>query len=126
MKRCSSILFLFFIQNFLFSINGFAQDSLLTSEDAVKYAIENNYQVTISKNNIEIGKINNNWANAGAVPVVSATANKAVGINNLQQKLSNGTVTNKNGTTTNNFNAGVAVNWRIFDGLKMFSTKRRL
>ena len=98
----------------------------MTAEDAVKYAIEHNYGITISKNNIEIGKLNNNWANAGAIPIISATANKVVGINNLQQKLSNGTVTNRNGSSTKNFNAGVAVNWRVFDGLKMFATKRRL
>lgn len=126
MKRFSSIVFLFFLQGFVFNLHLFAQDTLLTAEGAVKYAIEHNYGVTISKNNIDIGKINNNWANAGAVPLISATANKAVGVNNLQQKLSNGTVTNKNGTSTQNFNAGVAVNWRVFDGFKMFATKRRL
>lgn len=126
MKRLPDIYRIVLLQSMFFSQSLFAQDTLLTAEDAVKYAIEHNYQVTISRNNIEIGKINNNWANAGAIPVVSATANKVTGINNLQQKLSNGTVTNKNGTTTNNFNAGVAVNWHVFDGLKMFATKRRL
>jgi outer membrane protein TolC len=104
----------------------FAQDSLLTPQDAVRLAVENNYDIIISKNNIEIGSINNNWANAGAIPRVSATANKVVGVNNLQQKLSNGTVTKKNGNTTQNFNAGIAVDWQIFDGFKMFATKKRL
>jgi outer membrane protein TolC len=104
----------------------FAQDSLLTPQDAVKMAIENNFAIRISKNNIEIGSINNNWANAGAVPVISATANKVIGVNNLTQKLSNGTVTKKNGNNTQNFNAGLAVDWQIFDGFKMFATKKRL
>lgn len=126
MKRFRSMELLFIAQFFFFNAQLFAQDSLLTAEDAVKYAIEHNYGITISKNNIEIGKINNNWANAGAIPVIGATANKAIGLNNLQQKLSNGTVTNRNGTSTKNFNAGVAVNWRVFDGLRMFATKRRL
>ncbi|MDP4283712.1 MAG: TolC family protein [Bacteroidota bacterium] len=126
MKHLNKLLFFFFIQILFFNSILFAQDSLLTPQDAVKYAIENNYGVTISKNNIEIGSINNNWANAGAIPLVSATANKVIGINNLQQRLSNGTVTNKNGNKTRNFNAGVAVNWRIFDGFKMVATKRRL
>jgi outer membrane protein len=126
MKHLNKILFFFFIQILFFNSQLFAQDSLLTPQDAVKYAIENNYGITISKNNIEIGSINNNWANAGAIPLVSATANKVIGINNLQQKLSNGTVTNKNGNKTRNFNAGVAVNWQIFNGFKMFATKRRL
>ena len=124
MKRFRSIGLLFIVQFIVFNVQLFAQDTLLTAEDAIKYAIEHNYGITISKNNIEIGKINNNWANAGAIPVISATANKAIGLNNLQQKLSNGTVTNRNGTSTKNFNAGVAVNWRVFDGLRMFATKK--
>jgi outer membrane protein TolC len=126
MKRLNKLFFLFLLQGLVFNGQLFAQDSLLTPNDAVKYAIENNYGIIISKNNIEIGTINNNWANAGAVPVVSATANKLAGVNNLQQKLSNGTVTKKNGNTTQNFNAGIAVNWQIFDGFKMFATKKRL
>ena len=98
----------------------------MTAQEAVKTAIENNYGIIISKNEIEIGSINNNWANAGAIPLISASATKVMGVNNLQQKLSNGTVTRKNGNTTQNLNAGVAVNWRIFDGFKMFATKKRL
>ncbi|HSV09916.1 MAG TPA: TolC family protein, partial [Hanamia sp.] len=104
----------------------FAQDTLLNAQDAIKIAIENNYGVIISKNEIEIGSINNNWANAGAIPVISATASKTVGVNNLQQKLSNGTITNKNGNTTQNLSAGLAVNWIVFDGFKMFATKKKL
>jgi outer membrane protein len=126
MKRLNSVLFIFFLQGVFFNATITAQDTVLTPEDAVKTAIENNYGIIISRNNIEIGAINNNWANAGAVPLISATANKAVGVNNLQQKLSNGTVTKKNGNTTQNFNAGLAVEWQIFDGFKMFATKKRL
>jgi outer membrane protein len=126
MKRLNSVLFIFFLQGVFFNATITAQDTVLTPEGAVKTAIENNYGIIISRNNIEIGAINNNWANAGAVPLISATANKAVGVNNLQQKLSNGTVTKKNGNTTQNFNAGLAVEWQIFDGFKMFATKKRL
>ena len=126
MRRFLKICFLFFIQFFVFHHHVLSQDSLLTADEAVKYAIEHNFGITISKNEIEIGQINNNWANAGAVPLVNATANKVVGVNNLQQKLNNGTFITKNGNTTQNFNAGIAVNWTVFDGLKMFATKRRL
>ena len=98
----------------------------MTAQEAMKTAIENNYGIIISKNEIEIGSINNNWANAGAIPSISASASKTIGVNNLEQKLSNGTVTRKNGNSTQNLNAGIAVNWRVFDGLKMFATKKRL
>jgi len=105
--------------------NAFSQDSL-TVEQAIKYAIDHNYGVIISKNEIEIGKLNNNWANAGAIPTISATATKTIGRNNLLQKLNTGVVITKKGTRTNNINAGVNVNWPVFDGFKMFATKRRL
>ncbi len=126
MKRLFRIFFFLFLQCLFLNGHLFAQDSLLTAQDAVKIAIENNYGIIISKNNIEIGAINNNWANAGAVPIISASGNKVAGVNNLQQNLSNGTITKKNGNTTQNFNAGVEVNWQVFDGFRMFATKKRL
>ena len=126
MKHLYKYFFLLFCQVICINISIHAQDTLLTAQDAVKIAIENNYGVIISKNEIEIGAINNNWANAGAIPSISATATKTMGVNNLEQKLSNGTYTEKNGNKTSNLNAGLAVNWRVFDGLKMFATKNKL
>lgn len=125
MKLFNKILIFIFFTGVAF--NGSAQDNtVLTIQDAIQQTLEKNFGVTISKNEIEIGKINNNWANAGAIPRISATANKSIGTNNLEQHLSNGTITQKSGSSTQNFNAGVALNWTIFDGFKMFATKKRL
>jgi outer membrane protein TolC len=126
MKRLYKICFLIFCQILFLHFSLCAQDTLLTAQSAVKNAIENNYGIIISKNEIEIGSINNNWANAGAIPVISASANKTMGTNNLDQRLSNGTVTRKKGNTTQNLSAGLEVNWRVFDGFKMFATKSKL
>jgi outer membrane protein TolC len=116
----------FILQLLLLPFICMAQSTTLTLEEAVKIAIENNYGVVISKNQIEIGKLNNTWGNAGALPVISATGNKTLATNNIQQKLSNGTNINTNGASVNNMNAGLAVSWRFFDGMKMFATKKRL
>jgi outer membrane protein TolC len=126
MKRFCKFLFFVFSSILLLSFSAYSQDTLMTAQEAVKTAIENNYGVIITKNEIEIGSINNSWANTSLLPIISATATKQVGVNNLQQKLSNGTVITKKGNSSQNLNAGVAVNWRIFDGLKMFATKKRL
>lgn len=126
MKRLCKIFFLLPYLVLLFNYSLQAQDTLLTAQDAIKNAIAHNYGIIISKNNIEIGSISNNWANAGAIPVLSVSANKVMGANNLEQRLSNGTVTRKKGNTTQNLNAGLEVNWRIFDGFKMFATKNKL
>jgi outer membrane protein TolC len=103
-----------------------AQSNILTLEEAVKIAIENNYGVVIAKNQIEIGKLNNNWGNAGALPVVSATGNKTLATNSIEQELQNGTSIKRSGASVNNMNAGLAVSWRFYDGMKMFATKKRL
>lgn len=124
MKRCGKV-FRFVMLLFFPFIAG-AQDSTLTIQDAIRIAIEHNFDVRISKNETDISKINNNWAMAGALPVVSASANKTFGNNNLKQKLGNGTVTEKKNSTSQSLSMGVAVNWRIFDGFKMFASRKRL
>jgi len=44
----------------------------------------------------------------------------------LEQKLANGTLIERDGAILRNTNAGLTVNWRIFDGMRMFATKKRL
>lgn len=107
-------------------VPAFAQDTLLSIQDAIKIAIENNFDVRISKNQSEEASINNSWAMAGALPSVAISANKSIASNNLKQKLNTGQITEKKGTNTQNFNTGLAVNWNIFDGFKMFATKKKL
>jgi outer membrane protein len=114
------------IVGLLLSLTTYSQDTLLTLEDAIKYTIQHNYDVIISKNEADITKIQNSWAAAGALPAFGVTANKVVGTNSIQQKLNNGNETNTTGATTQNLNAGLAISWRAFDGFKMFATKKRL
>ncbi len=108
------------------SSGAWAQADLLTVDEAIKIAIEKNFDVEIDRNAQEIGKINNNWGNAGVWPTISATGSTTIASNNLEQKLSNGTTISRNGAILRNMNAGLAVSWRIFDGMRMFATKKRL
>ena len=103
-----------------------AQSPVLSLKEAISIAMKNNFDVVITKNETDIGKINNNWGNAGALPVISATTNRTLATNNIEQELANGTTNKRNGASVNNFNAGVAVNWQFFDGMRMFATKKRL
>jgi outer membrane protein len=109
-------------------INGlaFAQSTVLTVDEAVKIAVEKNFDVIIQKNAQEIGIINNNWGVAGLWPNITINAATGIASNNLEQRLSNGTVIKRNGAILRNANAGLAVSWRFFDGYRMFAAKRRL
>lgn len=111
----------------LINAAAFAQPPVkLTVDEAIQIAVEKNFDVVIEKNTQQIGKINNNWGNAGVYPNISATGSTSIASNNLEQKLSNGTTIKRNGALLRNMNAGLAVSWKIFDGMKMFATKKRL
>ena len=104
----------------------FAQSTILTVDEAVKLAIEKNFDVEIQRNAQQIGIINNNWGVAGLWPNITVNAATGIASNNLEQRLSNGTVIKRNGAILRNANAGLAVSWRIFDGMRMFAAKKRL
>ncbi len=120
MKKFSLIIYL------LLPVSLLSQDTKISLQDAIKIALQNNYDIEITKNEADIAQINNNWGNAGALPSVGATANKTMGTSNLQQELSNNTTIKRDNATTNNLNAGLTASWRIFDGFQMFATKKRL
>ncbi|MFY7839436.1 MAG: TolC family protein [Lacibacter sp.] len=100
--------------------------STLTIDEAIKIAVEKNFDVEIERNAQEIGAINNNWGTAGLFPTINATSTLGIASNNLEQRLTNGTSIKRNGAILRNVNAGLAVSWRVFDGMRMFATKRRL
>jgi outer membrane protein len=111
----------------LINILAFAQEpSKLSVDDAIRMAVEKNFDVEIVKNEQQIGTINNNWGTAGLYPTINATSTVGIASNNLEQKFFDGREINRNGAILRNINAGFAVSWRIFDGMRMFASKRRL
>lgn len=111
----------------LINILAFAQEpSKLSVDDAIRMAVEKNFDVEIVKNEQQIGNINNNWGTAGLYPTINATSTVGIASNNLEQKFFDGREINRNGAILRNINAGFAVSWRIFDGMRMFASKRRL
>ena len=111
----------------LINILAFAQDtSKMSVDDAIRIAVEKNFDVEIVKNEQQIGAINNNWGTAGLWPNISLNSTLSIASNNLEQKFFDGREINRNGAILRNINAGFAVSWRIFDGMRMFASKRRL
>lgn len=115
------------LASWLISSIAFTQStSKLTIDEAIKIAVEKNFDVEIERNAQEIGAINNNWGTAGLLPTINATSTLSIASNNLEQKFFDGREINRNGAILRNINAGFAVSWRIFDGMRMFASKRRL
>lgn len=98
----------------------------LTVDEAIKNGLEKNYNVLIQKNINEISKLQNNYGNAGMSPTVSLNANLALSNLNSYQEFSSGVIQQKNGAQSHNLGASVNAGWVVFDGLKMFTVKKRL
>jgi outer membrane protein len=111
---------------FILSVSYAQAQQILTSDDAVNIALKNNYDILVATNNAEIARLNNTSGNAGMLPDLAATSSENYSLNNVDQKIASGNVTSYDNSRTNSFNAGVELNWTLFDGGKMFITKNKL
>ncbi len=117
----AAILFAFFG---LTSLMG-AQE-ILRVEEAVQIALENNYQIKIASNELQIDGISVSPANAGMLPQVKLNLTDNNSIQNLTQTRSDGNVVERDNAKNNSLNYGVAMDWTLFDGLRMFADYEQL
>lgn len=99
---------------------------VLSLEEAIKIALENNYEIKIAKNNLKIDETNNNLANAGLLPTISANLTNNNSQLNTTQTQADGSVRTLDGAKNMNLSYGVGLDWTIFDGLSMFARKEQL
>jgi len=90
------------------------QDQVLTLSRALEEALENNYGLIISRSDLQVAQINNNWGTAGRYPTIGFDAS-----DNNNYELTDGIYTNR-------LSAGVGLNWVLFDGFRVNITKSRL
>lgn len=114
------------VLSFLLVAPSLKAQEILTPEAAVSAALNKNFDIVLAKNEAEIAKINNNKATAGMLPTINITTGDVFNLSNINQQLTTGQDVKKNWVPINSFNAGLNVNWTIFDGMKMFAAKDRL
>jgi outer membrane protein len=115
--------FLFYI---LLLASHIAFCQVLTLENAIDRALSNNFSIRIQQN---ISRIKDNDAtigNAGMLPSVNAEGTYTQSINSTRQVYSNATEVNKDNAKQTVTTAGVALDWVLFDGLRMFAAYDRL
>lgn len=115
-----TILFQSIILFFLCVLHTNAQE-ILTIEEAIKIALENNYEIKIVRNDLKIDETNVAIGNAGMLPKVTATVVDNNSIQNSTQTRQDGNVTALDNAKNNSLNYGVGLDWTIFDGMRMFA-----
>ena len=106
-------------------LSGAAQE-LLTMNQAVEIALANNFDIRIAKNNLTIARQQTRAGNALLLPDLTAGLSTQNNINNSEQELYSGDIRQGSNVKSSAVNAGIQLQWTIFDGFNMFITREKL
>ncbi|WGH76437.1 TolC family protein [Tenacibaculum tangerinum] len=109
----------------LVSMSFYAQE-ILTKEKAVAITLENNYNIKITKNNLETAKNNQSVYNSGYLPTVTANAGANYSNRDTDLEFQDGSVNSVVGAQSKSYNASVGLNYTIFNGFNRKNTFKKL
>ena len=103
----------------------FGQETLL-KEDAVKIAMENNFDIQMSNNNVDVAENNASIENSRYLPSLTGTAGGNYSNTDGSVTQKSGEVSEFAGNETSGLNASVGLQYTIFDGFGRSNTYRKL
>jgi outer membrane protein len=98
----------------------------LSLDEAIQTALRKNLNLEIQRNEVAASQIQNTYGVAGGLPTVSGTANDQAQVTDIYQKLSTGTIIERNGALGNNLTASINGTMVLYNGLRIQATKDRL
>ena len=122
-KQKKNIVLLIIFVLIAFSSTG---QRILTLEEAIANTLQKNYDIILSKNDSAIAAIDYSYRNAAFIPRLNGNIGTVWNNNAQKQTLADGTKRQSSGLKSNNISSQLALNWTLFDGLKMFVTRDRL
>ncbi len=99
---------------------------VLSLRQAIDLALKNNYDIRLAHNDADVLANDYAYANFAFAPRINATAGRTWSTTRTNQEFANGSKRDTSGIKSNNYTANVALNWTLFDGLRMFATRDRL
>lgn len=106
--------------------NQVVSQQVITPNDAIALALENNYGVKIANNNVEVAENNKSILNSGYLPTLTGNAGGNIDRQNTEGQLANGEVRVADGAETRRYNASINLNYTLFDGLGRYYDYKRL
>ncbi len=98
-----------------------------TLKQCLEEGLMNNYSLRITRNEELVSKNNATLANAGYLPTVDLTAGYTGTVDNTDtEERSTGTVAKQRGIFDQTLDAGIDLNWTIFDGFNITATYKQL
>jgi len=103
----------------------FAQ-KILTVEEAIATVLKNNYDIELLRNDSASYALDKSYAKAAFMPRINSTTGFVFNNNDQLQKFTDGTKRERNGIRSNNLVGTIQLNWTIFNGHKMVTTRAKL
>jgi outer membrane protein len=131
MSRSSAVL-LFFMLLVLSSLVHAQAKQAITGKVNLKQVLtavlERNYRIQLSEERKQIADNNVTFGNAGMLPTLNASGNYNASNTNVTQEFSDASraTIKANGVSNTGTNLGLALNWTVFDGFRMFASLDRL
>jgi len=125
-QPASSLKTIVILLSLLFAFSGKSNAQVLTFESAVQEMLAKNFDIRIVSNNKEIASQLNNIGTAGFLPTVDAQFGYEKSFNNTEQIFFDGREQGADNAENNALNAGVMLNWTLFDGFRMVANKNIL
>ena len=91
-----------------------------------RIALENNFDIITSRNNVEVARNNASIKNSRYLPSFSATAGANYSLSDTKLTLQTGEVREVTGVNTSRYNGSVALNYTLFDGMVRENTFKGL
>lgn len=105
--------------------NSLVQTEVLTIKEAVAIAMKENHDIKIARNNISIAENNAGIMNSGYMPTLGAKGAYNYKNEDVYQNFGSRGVAEQDGAQSLNYNYGVALNYRVFDGMSRFYNSKK-
>ncbi|MGY3089531.1 outer membrane protein [Hymenobacter sp. UYAg731] len=98
----------------------------LSLQQAIAEALQHNYGILLSRQDVQIAENNVTRGNAGQLPNINGNLTRTFNNNNITSTIGDNAPRVINGGTSNLLNSNVTLGWTLFDGFGMFIAYDRL
>ncbi|MCB7481571.1 TolC family protein [Christiangramia sediminis] len=121
------IQFIFYCSIIFFSTaNSFAQQKVLTKEEVIARALEENFGIRLANNEVEIAENNQSIWNSGYLPTLTGLAGADYDLNDRLTEPNEGDIVDQRGIESNRYNASINMGYTLFDGLGRYYNYKSL
>lgn len=108
------------------SVQVMAQETLLSKEEVIAQALEENFGIKLANNAVEVADNNQSIWNSGYLPTLTGLAGANYDLNDRVTEPENGETVIQNGIESNRYNASINLGYTLFDGLGRYYNYKSL